>query len=122
MFTLCGRAMDGRPQPQRLASAAMVVELLTFRIDPADREAWLAADAAVWTAFLAGRPGFVAKQVWVDDDDPWQVEAVIWWRSQDDWDAVGPDEVATVDAAMGDLRCEPTCRTRRVAAVFPDPS
>lgn len=119
MFTQGAHQVAVAAPHRHLGSAPMVVELLTFRIDPVDHAAWLAADAEVWTAFLATVDGFEAKQVWVADDDPWRVEAVIWWRSKADWDAVTPEQVAAVDAAMGELRREPTCRSLRVAAVFP---
>ncbi|MEM7287210.1 MAG: TIGR03792 family protein [Actinomycetota bacterium] len=95
----------------------MVVEMLSFDVDPQVRGAWLEADARVWTAFLETCDGFVRKEVWVDaDDEGAPVRVVIWWGSMAQWKAVGPEAVAEADARMGDLAVEPTCRAFEVVA------
>ncbi len=89
----------------------MVIEFLTFAIDPADQDEWLAVEEGEWSRFLETRPGFVRKEMWRSHDDPGAVHAVIWWDSVESWKAITPDEVRAVDARMGRWLREPTCRS-----------
>ena len=93
----------------------MVIELLTFEIRPHVRNAWLDADEKVWTAFLETCDGFVRKEVWIVPDRPDEVTVAIWWRSMAQWKSIDSEAVARVDARMGDLAVEPTCRSFEVA-------
>jgi uncharacterized protein (TIGR03792 family) len=94
----------------------MVIEFLTFDVPVDRRDAWMEREEAVWSRFLEAQPGFVRKELWGSDDegDEGTVHAVIWWESTDQWKAIGPETVAGVDALMGDLLIEPTCRSWRV--------
>jgi uncharacterized protein (TIGR03792 family) len=95
----------------------MVVEELVFVVDPGERARWLAAEGAAWDPFLAAQPGFLRKEVWLGppDDEPGTVRILVWWASQEEWDAVDADARARVDAAMGeDGRAHARCRAHRV--------
>jgi len=92
----------------------MVIEVLTFDVPPADRDAWLELEEAVWSRFLEQQPGFVRKEIWIPEDDDQTVHAVIWWETMEQWKAIGPETVAEVDKRMGDLLIEPTCQALRV--------
>ena len=52
--------------------------------------------------------------MWVADDDPGRVHAVIRWESMEAWDAVPRSEVAAVDKAMGEWFREASMRAFRV--------
>ena len=80
----------------------MVIEFLTFTVAPADQAHWLDLDADTWTRFLQRQPGFVSKQVWVDREFVDQVHAVITWTDEASWHAIPSDELAAVDAEMGE--------------------
>lgn len=95
------------------------VEELAVEVAPEDLSGYLARDAEVWTAFLAGRPGFVRKEVWLPVDRPGVVVIQIWWRTREDWKAITPEQVAEVDARMGPYRREPSGQEYRVLAVAP---
>ena len=88
----------------------MVIEMLTFDVARADRDEWLEVEGEVWTRFLEQQDGFVRKEMWVSSDDPTAVHALIWWASLDQWQAIGPDEVAAVDRRMGPWLREATMR------------
>ena len=92
----------------------MVVEFLTFEVDPAERDQWLAVEEKNWSRYLESRHGFVDKEMWVDDNDPGRVCAVIRWASQQAWDAVPADDVRSVDEAMGEWCRDATMRRFRV--------
>lgn len=89
----------------------MVVEFLTFEVDPAERDEWLRVEESVWSRFLETVPGFVSKQMWVERDEPAKVHAVIVWRDDQSWAAVGAERCAEVDARMGTWFRDATCRT-----------
>ena len=94
----------------------MVIEELTFTMDPTIVAAYLARDAEVWTAFLAEQPGFVGKEVWLPADRPGTVVLVIRWETRDHWKAITPEQCAAVDACMGELQAESlACREYVVA-------
>lgn len=80
----------------------MVVEWLTFVVDRSEARAWLTIEEAVWSRFLERQPGFVRKQMWVEQEDLDRIHAVIWWNSMEEWKRIGPEVVAEVDRQMGD--------------------
>ena len=88
----------------------MIVEFLTFPVDPGDVERWLAADRRLWTGFLRTVPGFVRKETWSDPGHPGTVHAVIWWENRAAWQSITPDQVAAIDEQMGEWYREPTMR------------
>ncbi len=88
----------------------MVVEWLTFAVPSELRATWLAREEEVWSRFLESSPGFVRKQMWVEEGDPHLVHAVIWWESRELWKQITPEQVADVDERMGDLWRDCTMR------------
>jgi len=93
-------------------SSAVVVEYLTFDLSGLDVQRWLEVEDQVWGEELRTRPGFINKQIW--ESKPNVVHAVIWWRDQESWNAIGADEVAAIDARMGEWFREPTMTEFRV--------
>ncbi|MEM9465629.1 MAG: TIGR03792 family protein [Actinomycetota bacterium] len=70
------------------------VEVLVFQVDPADVEAFLAADHEVWTLGEADSIDgadlpFLSKEVWLNDNRPGEITIVFVWPDQATWDAVG---------------------------------
>ena len=84
----------------------MVVEFLTFEVEPACHQQWMAADRDSWTRFLEQCPGFVRKQVWIDRDDPSRIHAMIEWTDEASWKSIHVDTLTAIDQAMGEW-----CRT-----------
>ena len=91
-----------------------MIEFLTFEVAPDELEEWLTVEEQHWSRYLESRPGFISKEMWVDDQDPGRVHAVIRWESMEAWDAVPRAEVAAVDEAMGQWCREATMRAYRV--------
>ena len=92
----------------------MVIEFLTFDVDPAERDEWLAVEESHWSRYLETRPGFAGKEMWVEDNAPGRVHAVIRWESQQAWDDVPRADVEAVDEAMGEWCRDATMRAFRV--------
>lgn len=80
----------------------MIVEMLTFAVDPSQQADWLAVEEEVWSRYLETCPGFVRKEMWRDPDQAHLLHAVIWWSSRDLWKQITAEQVAEVDARMGD--------------------
>jgi uncharacterized protein (TIGR03792 family) len=85
----------------------MVIEWLQFRVEPTERDRFLAQDALIWTPVLAQQPGFLSKECWAIASQPDQIIIVVRWQSQQDWDQVDPELLATTEqaflAAMGSV-------------------
>ena len=69
------------------------VEILVFRVDPADVDEFLRIDHEVWTLGEADSPGidgvpFLSKEVWLDDRRPGEITVVIEWPSIEAWNVV----------------------------------
>jgi len=96
----------------------VVIEFLTFDVDPADREQWMAVEAATWSRFLQQQGGFLGKELWVEEGDPGKVHAMIRWADRRSWHSIPTDELAAVDAAMGTMFRDCTCRTFDVIRDF----
>jgi len=88
----------------------VVVEWLTFEVPLDLRDVWLAREEEVWSRFLEKSPGFVRKQMWVEEGDARLVHAVIWWESRELWKRITPAQVDEVDRRMGDLWRDCTMR------------
>jgi uncharacterized protein (TIGR03792 family) len=75
----------------------MVIEWLRFAV-PADwHDRFIAADAAVWTPFLATCPGYVGKQIWRNPAKPDEIVEIIHWQSRAQWKAIAPEDLARID-------------------------
>ena len=86
----------------RLATVTqMVIEWLTFAVPADEQDEWLDIEESIWTRFLETQPGFVRKEVWVEDNSPDLVHAVIWWESLALWKQITPEQVDAVDQRMG---------------------
>jgi uncharacterized protein (TIGR03792 family) len=66
----------------------MVIEFLTFHVPLTDQPAFIAADAAIWTATLSCQPGYLGKDIWRDKASPDSLRLVIRWASRNAWRAV----------------------------------
>lgn len=99
-----------------MTDSGTVIEELTIEVDPLQRDAYVARDAAVWTPFLESCDGFVDKQVWLPHDRLDLVVVVIRWESLAQWKAIGHEQVAEVDQKMGELHTDAiSCRSYQVA-------
>lgn len=92
----------------------MVIEFLTFEVAPDVLEEWLTVEEQHWSRYLESRPGFAGKEMWVADDDPGRVCAVIRWESMEAWQAVPGADVDAVDEAMGEWFRQAEMRAYRV--------
>jgi uncharacterized protein (TIGR03792 family) len=79
----------------------MVVEFLTFAVDPAEQDDWLQQEERHWSRFLERQDGFVKKEMWRTRTDAGRIHAVIWWESMDHWQAIPQAELDAVVEAMG---------------------
>ena len=91
----------------------MVIEFLTFEVDPDELDEWLVQEERHWSRYLETRPGFAGKEMWVEEGVPGRVHAVIRWESMEAWDAVPRSEVEAADEAMGPWRREASMRAFR---------
>lgn len=89
----------------------MVIEFLTFRVDPTERSEWMTVEEATWSRFLERQPGFIRKQLWLEAGDDDHVHALIEWESMEHWKSIPNDQLEAVDASMGPWMRECTCRT-----------
>ena len=87
--------------------ATMVVEFLTFDVDPAEREEWLRHEEHHWSRFLEQQDGFVSKEMWQTAEDGNKIHAVIWWESMAQWKAIPQQALDDVIAAMGEYEKQP---------------
>jgi uncharacterized protein (TIGR03792 family) len=78
----------------------MVIEWLRFAVPEDWQKRFIAADAAVWTPFLASCPGYVGKQVWRNPARPDELVEIIHWQSREQWKAIAEADLARVDAAF----------------------
>jgi uncharacterized protein (TIGR03792 family) len=88
----------------------MVIEFLTFDVDPAERETWLQIEERHWSRFLEQQDGFVSKQMWQSADDETKIHAVIWWESMEQWKAIPQEALDAVVEAMGPHEKEPSMK------------
>ncbi|MBX2866197.1 MAG: TIGR03792 family protein [Leptolyngbyaceae cyanobacterium MAG.088] len=83
----------------------MVIEWLKFRLDPSQRDRYLALDDEIWTSALATYPGFLDKTTWLDPDHDDEVIFVISWATREQWKAIPEPDLEEInqrfDQALG---------------------
>ncbi len=84
-----------------LYNITMVIEFLRFEVSLEKRAAFLKADAAIWTAALSTYPGFIGKEVWIDQETG-HVVTMIRWESLNSWKSIPQAELEAIDAKMGE--------------------
>lgn len=88
-----------------------VIEFLTFEVEPDEQDGFLEAEGRIWTTALEVAPGFIRKERWRSVETPNLIHAVIWWESLDLWKSFPDEDVARLDAEMGEWLRVPICRT-----------
>jgi uncharacterized protein (TIGR03792 family) len=84
----------------------VVIELLRVKVPSNVREKYILKDAEIWTTALAGYPGFLGKEVWINPNDSTEVMMIIRWATKENWKAIPHAELEATDAkfiqAMGE--------------------
>ncbi|MGB3138754.1 MAG: TIGR03792 family protein [Nodosilinea sp.] len=75
----------------------MVIEWLTFAVDPDSRETFVRLDNEIWTAALSQHPGFISKEVWISPDLLDQVVLVVRWQTREQWKSIPQAELDAVE-------------------------
>lgn len=78
----------------------MVIEWLTFEVDPDLRETFVKEDDEIWTGTLAAYEGFLGKEIWISPDEASLVVAVIRWASFEAWQAIPAPVLDETEARM----------------------
>lgn len=58
----------------------MILERLTFAVDPSVRDEWLKFEDEVWLPWLRQQPGFVRKEI---QTNPGICVNNIWWKNKE---------------------------------------
>ncbi|MBD2108005.1 TIGR03792 family protein [Nodosilinea sp. FACHB-13] len=75
----------------------MVIEWLTFAVDPENRETFVRLDNDIWTAALSQYPGFISKEVWISPDLLDQVVYVVRWQTREQWKAIPQADLDAIE-------------------------
>lgn len=75
----------------------MVIEWLTFAVDPENRETFVRLDNEIWTAALSQYPGFISKEVWISPDLLDQVVYVVRWQTREQWKAIPQADLEAIE-------------------------
>lgn len=99
-----------RPAEYRYTSGERLpVEILVFRMDPADVDEFLRIDHAVWTLGEAFHPAldrirFLSKEVWLNDARPGEITLIFVFESIEAWQEVGEPGIQAELTAEFDRR------------------
>ncbi|KOP24068.1 cyanobacterial protein, TIGR03792 family [Hapalosiphon sp. MRB220] len=75
----------------------MIIELLRVKVPPENREQYIQKDAEIWTAALAGYPGFLGKEVWINPHDTSEIILIVQWATREQWKAIPQAEIDALD-------------------------
>ncbi|MGF1570105.1 MAG: TIGR03792 family protein [Nodosilinea sp.] len=75
----------------------MVIEWLTFAVEPEHRETFIRLDHDIWTAALSRYPGFITKEVWISPDLLDQVVVVIRWQTREQWKSIPQSDLDAIE-------------------------
>ena len=74
----------------------MVIEWQRLQVRPDMLDLFLRKDAEIWTEALASEPGFLGKEIWLDEAAQ-EVILVIRWRSEEEWQGIPAERLAEVE-------------------------
>lgn len=80
----------------------MVIEWLTFAVDPDNRETFIRLDNEIWTAALSQYPGFISKEVWISPDLHDQVVLMVRWQTREQWKSIPQAELDATERRFDD--------------------
>ena len=95
--------MFNDPQDPNQYTWHMVIEYLRFDVPSDKRSAFLAADAAIWTASLSQYPGFIGKETWLDQTTG-HIVTLLRWQTLKAWKSIPQADLDAIDARMGDMQ------------------
>ncbi|MEM9924783.1 MAG: TIGR03792 family protein [Cyanobacteria bacterium P01_D01_bin.50] len=75
----------------------MLIELLKFRIAPENREKYIQKDAEIWTTALAKYPGFLGKELWINEDDPTELVIINRWKTNVQQKYIPSEEISAIN-------------------------
>lgn len=75
----------------------MVIEWLTFAVDPENRETFVRLDNEIWTAALSQYPGFISKEVWISPNLLDQVVYIVRWQTRELWKAIPQADLEAIE-------------------------
>lgn len=73
------------------------VEHLVFEVNPELIDRFIELDHQYWTLFLKEKPGFISKEVWVNQSRPGEVTTVICWNTLEEWKSIPEAELIETD-------------------------
>lgn len=88
------------PLPLTPGPLHMVIEFLSFDIPTSEQPAFIAQDAAIWTATQSRQAGFLGKEIWRNAPNPTNLCLVIRWESRAHWHAVPTDVLNATQIAF----------------------
>lgn len=71
----------------------MIIEWLKYEVAAEHRELLIEKDEAIWTKALGRYPGFLGKDVWIDNRHPDTVVFIIRWANRDAWKGISAQEL-----------------------------
>ena len=81
-----------------LVKTHQAVEYLVFKVDPTLVNQFIQLDHEIWTGHLKEHPGFISKEIWINENDKEEVTAVIYWNSYKEWKSIPEQELLDIAA------------------------
>ncbi len=82
------------------APSPIAIEHLCFRVPPGGQTAFLEQDEHIWGVPLRHHPGFLSREIWLDEEDPELIHIIIRWASRAAWKSFPPEQVEALDRQM----------------------
>jgi len=91
------------------------VEYLIFQLeDPKMIDRFIELDHTIWTAYLESNPGFIAKEVWVNEENPGELHTVVIWETMEQWKVIPLEELKATTKKFDQAFGSPYKITRRL--------
>ncbi len=77
-------------------AVAVTIEWLEFHVPPAEQAEFIRQDRLIWDQFLSQYPGFLAKEIWLDRQNPHRLIVIVRWNSYQEWKAIPSSKIEEV--------------------------
>jgi len=95
------------------------VEYLIFQVaDSTKIESFIELDDQIWTSFLSKQPGFISKEVWINENQPGEIHTILIWENMDGWKSIELSELKRIDQVFKQAFGSEFMITRRVHSEY----
>lgn len=93
LFAIILVACSASDEKVKVYEPGHAVEYLVFEVNPSKVKEFTQLEHEIWSQMLSEYPGFISKEIWLNEYKPSEVTVIIYWESIKLWKSVPEDAI-----------------------------